>query len=111
LLDSRLPAVSGVELLTFVRGTETFKDTPVYIFGAEVEYRTLLQTLPLSPESFITKANNFDGFLQLAELLMRSSLAKLDNVPTNSTDTLPEAPAQGDLRRHTPSGRLPLAHP
>ncbi len=100
LLDSLLPAVTGGELLRFLRGSEVYDDTPVYIFSAEREYAQLIAANILSKESFLTKATDWDGLLQLADLLMRSATAKEDQTPANPTDSNPEAHAEGVLRRH-----------
>jgi CheY-like chemotaxis protein len=100
LLDSYLPAVTGAQLLRFIRGSRVYDDTPVYIFAAEKEYQDLIRTGVVSRESFITKSDSWDGFLQLADLLMRSAKAKQEDLPASPTDTKPEAHAEGALRRH-----------
>lgn len=100
LLDAYLPAVSGAQLLRFIRGSRVYDDTPVYIFAAETEYRDLIQAGIVSKESFITKSNSWDGFLQLADLLMHSATAKQENIPASPADSKPEAHAEGPLRRH-----------
>ncbi len=99
LLDAHLPMITGAQLLRFIRGSRVYDDTPVYIFAAEKEYEDLLLANVVSKESFITKANSWAGFLQLADLLMRSAAAKQDNLPACATDSKPEAHAEGALRR------------
>ena len=83
----------------FIRGSRVYDDTPVYIFSAENEYQDLVQAKMVSKESFITKSNTWEGFLALADLLMRSAKAKHENTPAASTDSKPEAHAEGALRR------------
>lgn len=100
LLDTYLPAVTGGELLRFLRGSEVYDDTPIYIFSAEREYEELIATNVVSKESFLTKAFNWDGLLQLADLLMGSATAKQDQTPADPTDSNPEVHAEGVLRRH-----------
>ena len=99
LLDSYLPAIAGAELLRFIRSSRVYDDTPVYFFAGPADYQDLMKDGLVSKESFITKAHTWDGFLQLADLLMRSATAKHDNTPANTTDSKPEVPAEGDLRR------------
>ena len=100
LLDSNLPAVTGGELLRFIRGSRAYDDTPVYIFASETEYKDIVVAKVVSKESFITKSNTWPGFLELADLLMRSATAKQDNVVASPTDSKPEVHATGALRRH-----------
>ena len=99
LLDAHLPLVTGDQLLRFIRGSEVYRDTPVYIFSAETEYKDLLQANLVSKESFLTKPDSWDGFLQLASLLMHSATAKQNSTPADPTDSKPEAHAEGALRR------------
>ena len=97
LLDSYLPAVTGIELLRFIRGSRVYDDTPVYIFAAESQYRDFMHDQPVAKESFISKSDSWDGFLQLADMLMRSAAAKQDDQESNRTDSKREAHAQADL--------------
>lgn len=106
LLDAYLPAVTGAELLRFVRGLRIYDDTPVYIFSAEKDYRDLIEAGVVSKESFITKANSWDAFLQLADLLMRSATAKQDDMPASPIDSKPEVHAEGVLRRRDPGDQV-----
>lgn len=99
LLDAHLPLVTGAQLLRFIRGSAVYADTPVYIFAAETEYKDLLQAGIVSKESFITKSDSWDGFLQLANLLMKSATAKKDGLRASTIDSKPEAHAEGTLRR------------
>ena len=98
LLDNYMPAVTGTEILHYIRGSVLFNATPVYIFAPESTYRAILKQTRVSKESFISKPENWGGFLQLADLLMGSVQAKLDNLPANASDDQPEVHAQGQLR-------------
>ena len=73
LLDSHLPAVTGVELVKFLRGSEVFRAIPIYLFGTEREYGEIASTVPVSRDSFLRKPADWAGFLALADLLMRSA--------------------------------------
>ncbi len=99
LLDAHLPIVSGAQLLRFLRHSDVYNDTPIYIFAAESDYGEIRQAGLVSKESFLTKASNFDGMLELADLLMRSATAKENQTPANATDSRPEVHAEGALRR------------
>jgi CheY-like chemotaxis protein len=98
LLDNHMPAVTGMEIMQFIRGSPVYNATPVYIFAPQSAYRAIQLKTRVSLESFITKPENWAGFLQLADLLMGSVQAKLDHVPANSVDDQPEVHAQGPLR-------------
>ncbi|MBA3684460.1 MAG: response regulator [Planctomycetes bacterium] len=109
LLDSQLPVVAGSQLLRFIRGSRVFDATPVYIFAPETDYRDLIQAGIVSIESFITKSRDWDGFVQLADLLMRSVSAQQDATPACATDSKPEVHAEGALRRQDTAAQR--AHP
>ena len=98
LLDTQLPIVTGVQLLRFLRGCPIFNDTPIYIFSSKRDYLALLKDTVVSDESFLTKPAHWNGFLALAELLMRSATAKQDDTAANTTDQKPEAHPPGTLR-------------
>ncbi len=102
LLDAHLPMVTGGHLLRFIRGSKVYDDTPVYIFAAQSDYHDLLHASMVSPESFISKSSTWDGFLNLADLLMRSAVAKHNDVRACATDSNPEVHAEGALRRPEP---------
>jgi len=111
LLDATLPVIAGSQLLRFIRGSRPFDSTPVYIFAAETAYGDLLRSNIVSKESFLTKSNTWDDFLQLADLLMRSAIARQDNKPASNQDSKPEAHAEGALRRQdTESQRVRAKH-
>ena len=99
LLDAHLPIVTGSQLLRFIRGSRVYDDTPVYIFAAETEYKDILSTDVVSKESFLTKSSTWDGFMELASLLMRSANAKQDHTVASREDEKPEVHAEGALRR------------
>ena len=73
LLDSHLPIVSGVGLITFIRGSRIFDKTPVYIFADASLYKDALMKRLVSAKSFLEKPRDWAGFLALADHLMRSA--------------------------------------
>lgn len=99
LLDSNLPIVTGSELLKYLRGAKEYNDTPIYIFASETEHAALSATLAVSRESFLTKPSNWKGFLALADLLMKSAVAKDDHTAASPLDSNPEVHAEGALRQ------------
>lgn len=112
LLDAHLPIVTGIQLLRFIRGSRSFDDTPVYIFAAEAEYGDSLTSALVSSESFLAKPEMWAGFLALADLLMRSAVAKQEDVPACATDAKPEVHAEGTLRSDDGSrGQADVAPP
>ena len=100
LLDTHLPIVTGLQLIDFIRGAETFKDTPVYIFASEEEYTKLKKTTVISSESFLVKPDVWEGYLALSDLLMKSAEANRKDLKASPTDDKPEVHAEGELRLH-----------
>jgi CheY-like chemotaxis protein len=100
LLDTNLPIVTGLQLIEFIRGADGYNDTPVYIFASEREYVSLKAAIVVSSESFLIKPLTWEGFLELADLLMRSAKAKDEDTKASPTDSKPEVHAEGELRLH-----------
>jgi len=98
LLDKYLPAITGIELMTFIRSTKVYDGTPVYIFSSEKDYENIAKTIRVSKESFLTKPTMWNGFLELADLLMKSAEAKAEDIPATKNDSKPEVHAEGSLR-------------
>ncbi len=99
LLDAHLPIVTGGQLLRFIRTSQVFNDTPVYIFAPESCYKDIILSNTVSKETFLTKPSTWEGFLDLSDLLMSSAVAKQDNTKASATDSKPEVHASGELRR------------
>jgi len=100
LLDTHLPIITGLQLIDFIRSSETYKDTPVYIFASEQEYAKLKKATVISSESFLVKPDVWDGYLALADLLMKSAEANRKDLKASPTDDKPEVHAEGELRLH-----------
>ena len=99
LLDSHLPVVTGIELLRFIRASAVFDRTPVYIFSIKSDYLDSVTASMVSADSFLVKPSTWDGFLHLADHLMRSaeiSMARPDLVAGKEN---PEITAPADLKR------------
>lgn len=73
LLDSFLPNLSGAELLRFICGSEVFNEIPVYIFSSDEPFLDLIEEKVVAKKNFITKPNVWEGFLKLADLLMKDA--------------------------------------
>jgi CheY-like chemotaxis protein len=102
LLDNFLPAVTGSEILKFIRGAAVFNDTPVYIFSPPQQYSIYLQDTVVSSESFLTKPDTWEGFQALAKLITRSASAMKNQTIASPNDDKPEVHAEGALRRESP---------
>jgi len=98
LLDSHVPIITGMQLLDFIRAADSYNDTPVYVFANRADYRTASQTVRVSKESFLVKPTAWPGYLDLADLLMKSSEAKAEGRPASATDGKPEVHPEGPLR-------------
>ncbi len=100
LLDSHLPIVTGSELIAFIRGSAVFNDTPVYIFASEDDYVHIRDVVRVSRESFLKKPSRWEEFLELAQLLMKSAIAKKDETPAERASSAPEIPTSAALKTH-----------
>lgn len=89
LLDARLPMVTGIELIKFIRSSDAFDRTPVFIFASPRDYEDVSAKVDISPDSFLKKPSGWEQFKLLADTLMRG--AKISE--EESVDE-PEAAAQ-----------------
>ncbi|MBA2481016.1 MAG: response regulator [Planctomycetes bacterium] len=103
LLDTHVPIVTGIQLITFIRSSPSYTGTPVYVFASESDYRLLRASTEVSKESFLIKPSAWEGFLDLADLLMASASAKADDTKASPADSQPEVHATGTLRLHPSS--------
>lgn len=106
LLDAQLPCVAGCQLLRFIRGSKIYDNTPVYIFASTKGYEDLIESKVVSKESFISKCNSWDGFLILADLLMKSAVTTQENENKPATGTHPEIHVPQELRRKEEPAKL-----
>jgi CheY-like chemotaxis protein len=102
LLDSNLPMVTGVDLIIFLRSCPIYNHTPIYIFASEADYGSLKGRIKVSNESFLNKPHDWNHFIALADLLMRSADANAHHATASTTDSNPEVHATGDLRHTHP---------
>ncbi len=83
----------------------------------EKEYAALNKATAISSESFLVKPNDWEGFLALADLLMKSVVATENDLKASPTDEKLEVHAEGELRfirdarSEQTRQRLPLASP
>jgi len=89
LLDAHLPCVAGSQLLRFIRGSRVYDNTPVYIFASPNDYKDMIEAKEVSIESFITKCNLWEGFLELADMLMKSAIAKQEKPNSHPAGSKP----------------------
>nr|MBA2482340.1 hypothetical protein [Planctomycetota bacterium] len=91
LLDSHLPMVTGIELVTFIRRSDAFDHTPVFIFASPKDYADVTAAVDIAPDSFLKKPVEWDHFRLLADTLMRGAWRSVE-APTK----LPEADVAPD---------------
>jgi len=96
LLDQYVPRVNGGQLLRFIRGEAAFDATPVYLFAAEQAYADLVDARLVTKECFLTKPTTWDGFLRLAQLMMKSTQADGGTKPTGPDQARTRGEAGGN---------------
>ncbi len=99
LLDHYVQVVTGGQLLRFLRACDLYRDTAVYLFAAMSGYRDLIDEGHVSEKSFLTKPIDWDGFVQLSNLLMRSATMSQERRKSDHLRPSPEIPAPEALRR------------
>jgi CheY-like chemotaxis protein len=69
LLDLNLPKVSGLEVLTRVRGAERTRSLPVVVLTSSREEQDLISSYRLGANSFIRKPVDFSKFVEAVRQL------------------------------------------
>lgn len=72
VLDLNLPKKGGAEVLKAMRGTRSLADIPVLVISSSASPRDLRETEHLGVQQYITKPIDFDGFLQIGELVKKA---------------------------------------
>jgi two-component system response regulator len=89
LLDQYVPRVNGGQLLRFIRSEAAFDATPVYLFAPERGYADLVDARLVTKDCFLTKPTTWDGFLRLAQLMMKSTQVDGGTRPTGPESARP----------------------
>lgn len=95
LLDDHLPMVTGVELVKFIRGSDAFAHTPVFIFAQAQDYADMKSVVDISPDSFLKKPQEWDQFIMLADTLARGAwLSNQAKTPPTNPEPLVAPPEE-----------------
>jgi CheY-like chemotaxis protein len=70
LLDLGLPRVDGADVFNAIKSTPAFADVPVVVF-AEREGRRRIQSTGHTPELFLSKPMDLDGYIAIAEQIVQ----------------------------------------
>jgi len=93
LLDLRLPAIDGMDLLRRIRKTDAH--VPVVILSAKAEKRDVVRGLELGADDYVTKPFSTDELLARIEAVLRRIEAERDRAERGSG---PEEIRLGPLR-------------
>jgi hypothetical protein len=66
----------------------------------EKEYTAINSTSLVSAENFLKKLDNWEGFMELGDSLMKCADASFNQTEASSSDFMQEVHAQGKLRHH-----------
>jgi DNA-binding response OmpR family regulator len=92
LLDAHLPMVTGIELIKFIRSSDAFEHTPVFIFANAAAYADVSSAVEISPDSFLKKPDEWEQFCLLADTLMRGArVAESKSISKPETVVCPPA--------------------
>lgn len=67
LLDLKLPKISGLEVLEFIKIHPTFKTIPVVVLTTSSETSDIERAYKLGANSYIIKPVDFDKFMEMAQ--------------------------------------------
>jgi CheY-like chemotaxis protein len=71
LLDLKLPKVSGLEVLNYLKSSPKTKSIPVVVLTSSNELKDITEAYQLGANSYILKAIDFDQFSQAISLIHR----------------------------------------
>ncbi|GGK93855.1 response regulator [Deinococcus radiotolerans] len=71
LLDVNMPAMSGFEVLTAIRGDTTFRHLPVVMLTTSDREEDIDRAYELVASSYLVKRRDFQGFLDQVDSLVR----------------------------------------
>lgn len=69
LLDLKLPRVSGLEVLRWMRSYSRTKMLPIVVFTSSAEESDVIASYNLGANSYMTKPVDFDKFVKSVEVL------------------------------------------
>lgn len=69
LLDLKLPKVSGLEVLSWIRSRPETRTLPVVVLTSSKEEQDLLTSYHLGANSYVRKPVEFEAFVQAAQTL------------------------------------------
>ena len=69
IMDINMPYKDGVEALTEIRNSSTFKDIPVIIYSTTKNEKSIDDCYEKGADLFVVKPNNFDGMVRVVKQL------------------------------------------
>jgi DNA-binding response OmpR family regulator len=69
LLDLKMPRLSGFDVLSWLRGEESFRELPVVILTSSSHESDIKRAYDLGAHSYLVKPVGFDALVELAKSL------------------------------------------
>lgn len=73
LVDINMPNINGLELISFIRGSETHRETPLLIISTEASERDRARAMQLGANAYLAKPFTADALLAAVRDLQAAS--------------------------------------
>ena len=73
LVDINMPNINGLELISFIRQSETHRDTPLLIISTEAAERDRARALSLGANAYLAKPFTADALAEAVRGLIKKS--------------------------------------
>jgi two-component system chemotaxis response regulator CheY len=76
LVDINMPNINGLELISFIRRSETHRETPLMIISTEASERDRARAMELGANAYLAKPFTADGLIEAIRKLQAATTDK-----------------------------------